>query len=97
MLLILILKYFCRYILRNYIAQNAITLAEKGDYSEVRRVLDVLKTPFEEQPDMHEQPSQVATHEPEPQRSAQKVSSYPGVILSYDSRPPAWSCGIRVS
>lgn len=36
----------CRYVLRNWIAQNAITMAEKGDYSEVERVLRLLEQPF---------------------------------------------------
>ena len=40
------------YILRNYLAQNAIEAAEKGDYSEVRRLHAVLCDPFTEQPDM---------------------------------------------
>jgi uncharacterized protein YdiU (UPF0061 family) len=40
------------YILRNYLAQNAIEAAEKGDYSEVRRLHSVLCNPFTEQPDM---------------------------------------------
>ncbi|CAK0752240.1 hypothetical protein CVIRNUC_002131 [Coccomyxa viridis] len=35
-----------RYVLRNWIAQNAITMAEKGDYSEVERVLRLLEQPF---------------------------------------------------
>jgi len=38
-----------RFILRNYIAQNAIEKAEEGDYSEVRRVLEILKNPFQEE------------------------------------------------
>eukprot|EP00798_Chlamydomonas_sp_ICE-L_P014637 gene14637-20672_t len=42
----------CRYILRNWIAQQAIEQAEAGDYSEVNRVLDLLKKPFEEQGDL---------------------------------------------
>ncbi|QGT80059.1 protein adenylyltransferase SelO [Pseudomonas coronafaciens] len=40
------------YILRNYLAQNAIAAAEKGDYEEVRRLHQVLCTPFTEQPGM---------------------------------------------
>ena len=39
--------YF-RFILRNYIAQNAIAAAEKGDYSEVQRVLKLLENPYSE-------------------------------------------------
>lgn len=35
-----------RYVLRNWIAQNAIDAAEKEDYSEVRRVLRLLENPF---------------------------------------------------
>lgn len=38
---------FCfRFVLRNYIAQNAINAAEKGDFSEVRNVLSLLQNPF---------------------------------------------------
>ncbi|WP_122739805.1 protein adenylyltransferase SelO [Pseudomonas viridiflava] len=40
------------YILRNYLAQNAIQAAEQGDYEEVRRLHEVLCNPFTEQPDM---------------------------------------------
>uniref|UniRef100_H3C5Q0 Uncharacterized protein n=1 Tax=Tetraodon nigroviridis TaxID=99883 RepID=H3C5Q0_TETNG len=39
-----------RVILRNYIAQNAIEAAENGDFSEVRRVLQVLEKPYSWQP-----------------------------------------------
>lgn len=38
-----------KYILRNYLAQQAIEKAEKGDYSEVRRLYQLLKKPYEEQ------------------------------------------------
>lgn len=37
-----------KYILRNYLAQVAIDNAQRGDYSEVDRLLGVLHTPFEE-------------------------------------------------
>ena len=42
------------YILRNYLAQNAIAAAEAGDYSEVRRLHEVLSKPFEEQAGMEQ-------------------------------------------
>lgn len=44
--------FFKRFILRNYIAQNAIDAAEKGDFSEVRRVLEILQTPYSEDLDL---------------------------------------------
>jgi uncharacterized protein YdiU (UPF0061 family) len=42
-----------KYILRNYLAQNAIERAEKQrDYSEIDRLLALLARPFDEQPEM---------------------------------------------
>lgn len=42
-----------KYILRNYLAENAIRLAEdKKDFSEVDRLLKLLQRPFDEQPEM---------------------------------------------
>ncbi len=40
-----------KYILRNYLAQQAIEAAEQGDYAPVRELLQVLSQPFDEQPD----------------------------------------------
>ena len=43
-----------KYVLRNYIAQLVIDKAEQGDYSMVSEILDLLRRPYDEQPE-HEQ------------------------------------------
>ncbi|GAB3226185.1 YdiU family protein [Hymenobacter seoulensis] len=40
-----------KYVLRNYLAQQAIEAAETGDLSLLNRLMEVLKTPFAEQPE----------------------------------------------
>jgi uncharacterized protein YdiU (UPF0061 family) len=37
-----------KFVLRNYLAQVAIEKAERGDYSEIEKLLSVLRTPFDE-------------------------------------------------
>ncbi|HEX7175285.1 MAG TPA: YdiU family protein [Pyrinomonadaceae bacterium] len=43
-----------KYVLRNYLAQNAITRAEGRDYSEIQRLLELLSDPFAEHPGMED-------------------------------------------
>ena len=43
-----------KYVLRNYLAQNAIARAEGRDYSEIQKLLELLRDPFAEHPGMEE-------------------------------------------
>ena len=43
-----------KYVLRNYLAQQAIEKSEEGDHSLVHTVLDVMRNPFDEQPEYEE-------------------------------------------
>ncbi|MDX1754678.1 MAG: YdiU family protein [Marinobacter sp.] len=43
-----------KYVLRNYLAQQVIQEAQNGDYEPMKELLDVLKRPFDEQPENEE-------------------------------------------
>jgi len=40
-----------KYVLRNYLSQVAIDKAEAGDQSEIHRLHEILKHPYDEQPE----------------------------------------------
>lgn len=94
-----------RIVLRNYIAQNAIAAAEKGDYSEVKRVLKLLEDPYSSEIDAADLVSKS-------QEGEKSVTTDDGAASSsnenadgartfteqmYDNKPPMWSMDLRVT
>ncbi|XP_032738619.1 protein adenylyltransferase SelO, mitochondrial isoform X2 [Lontra canadensis] len=71
-----------KYVLRNYIAQNAIEAAENGDFSEVRRVLKLLETPYHRDGEPTEAPGAAGAH---------------SGGNSYSSKPPLWAAELCVT
>ena len=57
-----------KYVLRNWMAQQAIEKAEKDDFSEVQSLLQILQRPYEDQPEADE-----AGYASEPPEWAKKV------------------------
>ena len=70
-------------VLRNYVAQAAIEAAEKGDYSEVNRVLELLKRPFD-------QPTAASP-------SMEAATPLPPSKIDFSEKPPISALGICVT
>lgn len=93
-----------RFILRNYIAQNAIAAAEKGDYSEVQNVLRLLESPYSEatpeiSASLVSQGAAKTSVEPKAKtdNSAGSSTSCHAARLDYEGKPPAWAAELRVT
>ncbi|KAM4675545.1 protein adenylyltransferase SelO, mitochondrial [Discoglossus pictus] len=83
------------FILRNYIAQNAIDAAEKGDFTEVRRVLKMLESPYQGQESFQE----IEDEQPEEEALAASgsCSSVDLPKIPYYSKPPLWATELCVT
>lgn len=79
-----------RYILRNYMAQNAISAAENGDYSEVQRVLKILENPYSDNIEL-DLKSKREAETVEASCSATEHFNY------YDRKPPSWAIDLRIT
>lgn len=92
-----------RFILRNYIAENAIKAAENGDYSEVRRVYELLQDPYSEQLDISFTEQATVQWDSSSQNSeAAADTTVTGASISrcqmhYDSKPPESAYALRVT
>ncbi len=70
-----------RYVLRNWVAQAAITRAEQGDYSEVNAVLQLLQRPYGDEPAVDDA----------------NADGPVCVLKRYDGQVPAWAADLCVS
>ncbi|NWT68635.1 SELO protein, partial [Prunella himalayana] len=84
-----------KYILRNYIAQNAIEAAENGDFSEVRNVLKLLEHPFQEAEGFQEVKEDA--EEEGATATATVCSQESRSKQSYCSKPPLWASELCVT
>ncbi|XP_022604888.1 selenoprotein O-like [Seriola dumerili] len=78
-----------RVVLRNYIAQNAIQAAEKGDFSEVNRVLKTLEKPYSNTFGLESLDG--------PSACGQKEQKGRDLTVGYDRKPPAWAQRICIT
>ncbi|KAK9975636.1 hypothetical protein ABG768_020877 [Culter alburnus] len=87
-------------VLRNYIAQNAIEAAERGDFSEVQQVLKVLENPYSvslESPVWSDQADVNSIKRLEVMENKQRKAASDTHRIPYNSKPPAWTRMICVT
>jgi len=90
------------FILRNWVAQNAIAKAEGDDYTEVKNVLRLLENPYSNNYMELQQSSSasgpVLDEHPPVQTSDDQPSSFESCSgLSYVANPPDWARDIKVT
>lgn len=85
-----------KYILRNYIAQNAIDAAESGDFTEVRRVLALLENPFQDEECLQGVQERWSPEEEVEDAAAGACSSAERKPI-YSSKPPLWAAELCVT
>ncbi|XP_062519846.1 protein adenylyltransferase SelO, mitochondrial-like [Corticium candelabrum] len=87
-----------RFILRTYLAQNAIKLAEDGDFSEVSRLLRLLESPFSDEAHIDSRVGENLFTQPSSQASGASSSACASSqVQLYDSKPPVWAHDIQVT
>jgi len=88
------------FILRNWVAQNAIAKAEEGDFEEVKNVLHLLENPFADNHLQERSSSEAQTMDQQPSK---KTDGGPAPVfqscsgIDYATRPPEWADELRVT
>lgn len=86
-----------RFILRNYIAENAIKEAENGDFSEVRRVLKLLENPYSDDIIYENFYTSDEMKTESEKGTSSNIEQLERSIDFYDCKPPDWARSLRVT
>uniref|UniRef100_T1JL60 Uncharacterized protein n=1 Tax=Strigamia maritima TaxID=126957 RepID=T1JL60_STRMM len=78
-----------KFVLRNYLAQNAIHSAENGDYSEVKNLLKIVENPFSDEIDNTIEISGFSL--------LNTPTSSKSTNPKYDDLPPDWADDLKVT
>lgn len=86
-----------RFVLRNWIAQQAIEKAEKGDYSAVNEVLELLRDPYRQDDAAGAALATSTQSQVDAKRSANQEAAAEGAVCRFDGKPPAWARDLCVT